>query len=237
MRSTLPRNTGYGSGGPARPLNLACAKQHATRTERSSSWPAPQRSRAGALALSRQVGYLLRQLYSAGFQHDEALEVTKRGLETARTPTDIEVQALAVGACDGFAALMAEDHETALVQYTACFDLFDQMPFRAATIPWYDLALVGEIWDPEGLGARAYTASFDPGVHGAIADWLPLAEVVRSGRNGDRAKATELVPSYWCHGFSIVRPARLKNAEFGRVGRCGAGVCRSTCIQVTETNR
>lgn len=131
----------------------------------------------------------------------------------AVSPDDVEIRALAAGACDGFAALIAEDRELAVESYRQCLDLFDELDYRTATIPWYDLALIGQLADPDEFGRRAYEGSLDPGVFGAVADWLPLAEAVAEGRQGNGDLATSLVEGV----LTTARDQARDGVRWGRI--------------------
>lgn len=109
-------------------------------------------------------------------------------------PGDVEVEALDLGACQGFASLVCDDRTAAVAEFSRCLELLDSLDFRTATIPWYDLPIVGAVLQPDGLGARAIASvRASTEVMSAVGSWLPLAEAVMAGRAGQGEHAHRLV--------------------------------------------
>lgn len=127
---------------------------------------------------------------------------------------DVEVEALDWGVCRGFASLVVEDRLAAVEEYGRCLDLFESLEFRTATMPWYDMPILGAVADPEGLGARAVAAiRASPETLSAVEPWLPLADAVLAGRAGDGPGATALVEAV----LAMERELARDRARWGRV--------------------
>ena len=94
---------------------------------------------------------------AAGQAHGSAgrRSASLRAADQARraAPDDPEIEALALGMCAAWSALISESAAAAAHDYMSSLDRLVALPFRTATSPWYWGALVAAMQDPEGLGA------------------------------------------------------------------------------------
>ncbi len=150
-------------------------------------------SEARALGARRQEAWawiLVGNAHAVAGRRAQAAAAAREALALA--PGDAEIAGMACGACEGLAALLAEDLPTALERWQAGIGALRTLGAPTPLPPWYLWSVLATVHDVEGDGGRrAREESAAPGLQvvAFVAGSAHLADAVAAGRAGDRVQA------------------------------------------------